>query len=74
MPTPQNLKNHTRFGRLALSSGPRCPNRLFNLRHCVYDNSESDSITTLFRRVSDVRLGYTLMRIFLLRHYVLLFR
>jgi hypothetical protein len=28
----------------------------------LYDNSEGDSITTLFRRVSDVGLNYTPMR------------
>src|SRR5712692_2637732 len=50
------------FGRLARSSGPRCPNRLFDLRHYLYDNAESDSIRTLFRRVSDVGLGYTALR------------
>ena len=50
------------FGRLARSSGPRCPNRLFDLRHYLYDNSEGDSITTSFRQVSDVGLGYTLMQ------------
>jgi hypothetical protein len=38
---------------------PMCPNRLSDLRHNLYDNGESDSITTLFRRVSDVGLGYT---------------
>src|SRR5260370_21153712 len=48
------------FGRLARSGGPRCPNRLFDLPHYLYDNSQIDSITTLFRRVSDVGLGYTL--------------
>jgi hypothetical protein len=37
-----------------------CPNRLLDLRHYLHDNSERDSITTLFRRVSDVGLGYTL--------------
>ena len=47
------------FRRPTRSSGPRCPNRLFNLRHYLYDNSEIDSITTLFRRASDVGLGYT---------------
>src|SRR5258706_3463580 len=47
------------FGRLARSSRPRCPNRLFDLRHYLYDNPEIDSITTLFRRMSDVGLGYT---------------
>jgi hypothetical protein len=54
------------FGRLAPSSGPRCPNRLFNLRHYLYDNSEIDSITTLFRPVSDVGLGYTPKRLLVL--------
>ena len=48
------------FGRLARSSRSRRPNRLCDLRHYMYDNSESDSIATLFRRVSDVGLGYTL--------------
>ena len=24
------------------SNGPRCPNRLFNLRHCLSDNSETE--------------------------------
>jgi hypothetical protein len=47
------------FGRLARSSGPQCPNRLFDLRQYLYDNSEIDSITTLFHRASDVGLGYT---------------
>ena len=47
------------FGRLAPSSGPRCPNRVFNLSHWLYDNSEIDSIATLFRRVSYVGLDYT---------------
>src|SRR5207247_1021467 len=47
------------FGRLAPSSGPGCPNRLFNLRHYLYDNSEIDPITTLFRPISDVGLDYT---------------
>jgi hypothetical protein len=47
------------FGRLAPSSGPTCPNRLFNLRHYLYDNAKIDSIATLFRQVSDVGLGYT---------------
>jgi hypothetical protein len=41
------------------SSGPGCPNRLFDLRRDLYDNSERNSITTLFRQVSDVWLGYT---------------
>jgi hypothetical protein len=36
-----------------------CPNRLYQLSHYLSDNSERDSITTLFRRVSDVGLGYT---------------
>ena len=45
------------FRRPTPSTGPRCPNRLFNLRHYPYDNSESDSITTFFRRISDVGLG-----------------
>jgi hypothetical protein len=40
-------------------SGSRCPNRLFDLRHNLYENSQRDSITTLFHRVSDVGLGYT---------------
>jgi hypothetical protein len=47
------------FGQLARSGGPMCPNRLFDLRHYLYDNSEMDSITTLFCRMSDVGLGYT---------------
>ena len=47
------------FGRLARSSGPRCPNRLYDLCNYLYDNSERDPIRTLFRRVSDVGLGYT---------------
>jgi hypothetical protein len=47
------------FGRFARSSGPRCPNRLFDLRRNLYDNPESDSITTLFRGVSDAGLRYT---------------
>jgi hypothetical protein len=47
------------FGQLARSSVPMCPNRLFNLRHYLYDNSEMDSITTLLCRMSDVGLGYT---------------
>ena len=47
------------FGPLARSSAPMCPNRLLDLRHYLHDNSERDSITTLFRRVSDVGLGYT---------------
>jgi hypothetical protein len=51
------------FGRLAPSTGPMCPNRLFNLRDNLYDNSEIDSITTLFRRASDVGLGYTQTRL-----------
>jgi hypothetical protein len=38
-----------------------CPNRLFKLRHYLCDNAESDSIPTLFREVSDVGLGYTLL-------------
>ena len=42
--------------RLACSSRPRCPNRLFDLRHCLSDNSESDSITTSFPR--EPSLGY----------------
>jgi hypothetical protein len=28
------------FGQLARSGGPMCPNRLFDLRHYLYDNSE----------------------------------
>jgi hypothetical protein len=28
------------LGQLAGPSGPRCPDRLFNLRHQLYDNSE----------------------------------
>ncbi len=32
------------YGRLAPSSGPMCPNRLFNLRHCLCDNSEINPI------------------------------
>jgi hypothetical protein len=47
------------FGRFARSSGPLCPNRLYNLRHYLYDKSESDSITTLLHKMSDVGLGYT---------------
>jgi len=47
------------FGRFARSSGSRCPNRLCELRYYQYDKLESDSITTLFRRRSDVGLGYT---------------
>jgi hypothetical protein len=47
------------FGRLACPRWPMCPNRLLDLRHYLSDNAESDSITTLFRRVSDVGLGYT---------------
>ena len=39
-----------------------CPNRLFNLRHYLYDNAKINSIATLFRVVSDVGLGYTLLR------------
>ena len=54
------------FGRLARSSGPRCPNRLSNLRHYLYDNPERDSITTLFRCASDVGLGYTPKRLLVL--------
>ncbi len=46
-------------GRLARSSGAMCPNRLFDLRHYLYDNSERDPMATLVRRVSDVGLGYT---------------
>src|ERR1700736_4193453 len=45
-----------------------CPNRLLNLRHYLYDNSEIDSIATLFPRVSDVGLGYTLSRAMLKFH------
>jgi hypothetical protein len=33
----------------SLKLGSRCPNRLFDVRHYLYDNSEGDSITTLFR-------------------------
>lgn len=47
------------FRRPTRSSGPRCPNRLFNLRDYLYHSSEKDSITTFFRRMSDVGLGYT---------------
>src|SRR5260370_4951500 len=47
------------FGRLARSSGPMCPNRLFDLHHYLYDNSAMDSITSLFRRVRDAGVGYT---------------
>jgi hypothetical protein len=36
------------FGRLARSSGPTCPNRLFNLRHYLYDNAKIDPIATSF--------------------------
>jgi hypothetical protein len=50
------------FGPFARSSGPMCPNRLLDLRHYLHDNSERDSIMTLFRRVSDVGLGYTPQR------------
>jgi len=50
------------FRRLAPSSVPRCPNRLLNLRHRLYDNSKIDSIATLFRLISDVGLGYTQIR------------
>src|SRR5580698_2878424 len=50
------------FRRPTHSSGPRCPNRLFNLRHHLYDNSEMDSITTFFYWISDVGLGYTQIR------------
>jgi hypothetical protein len=45
------------FGRLARSHWPMCPNRLFDLRHYLHDNAESDSITTLFRRVVGRRVG-----------------
>lgn len=38
-----------------------CPNRLFDLRHYLNDKSVRDSITTSFRLVSDVGLGYTLL-------------
>jgi hypothetical protein len=41
------------------SSWPRCPNRLFDLRHCLSENSESDSKRHHFPRPSDVGLGYT---------------
>jgi hypothetical protein len=46
------------FGRLVCSSGPRCPNRLFDLHHYLSAYLERDSITTLFRQGSDVGLGY----------------
>jgi hypothetical protein len=39
-----------------------CPNRLFDLRDYLYENPEGGSITTLFRRGSDVGLGYTPLR------------
>jgi hypothetical protein len=51
------------FGQLARSSQPRCPNRLFDLRHYLYDNAKIDPITTSFRRVLDVELGYTQMHL-----------
>jgi hypothetical protein len=42
------------FGRLARSTGPRCPNRLFDLRHYLYDNPENrlynDIISPCVRR------------------------
>jgi hypothetical protein len=56
------VANPLAFGRLAPLSGPMCPNRLFDLPHYLYDNSQSDSITTLFLPVSDVGLGYTPLR------------
>jgi hypothetical protein len=36
---------------------PNCPNRLSDLRHCLSDNSESDSITTSFPRAVGRRVG-----------------
>jgi hypothetical protein len=50
-----------RIGDFALTAcafvGRVCPNRLFDPRHYLYDNSEGNSITTLFRLESDVGLG-----------------
>jgi hypothetical protein len=43
----------------AFERSARCPNRLFDLRNCLYDNSERGPKTTLFSPVSDVGLGYT---------------
>jgi hypothetical protein len=43
------------------SSGRRCPNRLFDLRHRLSDNLESDSITTSFPRAVGRRVGLYLI-------------
>jgi hypothetical protein len=59
---PVPYRDPLAFGRLERLHGPKCLNRLFDLRHYLYAKSESYSITTLFRRESDVGLGYTLKR------------
>jgi hypothetical protein len=56
------------FGRLARSTGPRCPNRLFDLRHYLYDNPENRLYNDIISPCVGRRVGLYPIRTSVKRH------